>query len=171
MSLSEDSNNSGLSFLLDCELVLIGVEEMHLTKRTDYGIRVLMYCALNQDYPNRIAQIAEACCISEFFLFKILQPLGKAGIIETVRGRNGGVRLCRPADQITVLDVVKATEESFYMAECFGKHKISCPLVGNCNLSSVFQKALNAFFDVLKRYSIECLVQDRSLCKKLLKAS
>lgn len=72
---------------------------MHLTKRTDYGIRVLMYCALNQDYPNRIAQIAEACCISEFFLFKILQPLGKAGIIETVRGRNGGVRLCRPADR------------------------------------------------------------------------
>ncbi|ACT57093.1 iron-responsive transcriptional regulator RirA [Candidatus Liberibacter asiaticus] len=143
---------------------------MHLTKRTDYGIRVLMYCAIHNDYPNRISQIAEACCISELFLFKILQPLVKAGIVETVRGRRGGVRLCRPADQITILDVVKATEESFFVAECFASHKIDCPLVGSCGLTSVLRKALNAFFDVLTQYSIECLVRNRSSIKKIFNA-
>ncbi|MEG8099228.1 iron-responsive transcriptional regulator RirA [Candidatus Liberibacter brunswickensis] len=144
---------------------------MHLTKRTDYGVRILMYCAVHSDRPNRISQIAESCGISELFLFKVLQPLVKAGIIDTVRGRNGGVLLCRPADQITLLDVVQATEESFCIAECFEDRKIDCPLVGSCELSDVFEEALNAFFGVLSQYSIECLVRDSSNFKKTLNAS
>ncbi len=67
----------------------------------------------------RIPEIAKAYNVSELFLFKILQPLAKAGLVETVRGRNGGVRLGRAADQMTLYDVVKVTEDSFSMAECF----------------------------------------------------
>ncbi|AKK20287.1 iron-responsive transcriptional regulator RirA [Candidatus Liberibacter africanus] len=143
---------------------------MHLTKRTDYGIRVLMYCAVHKNSPNRISHIAESCGISELFLFKVLQPLTKAGIIDTVRGRNGGVRLCRPADQITILDVVKATEESFRIAECFEGRNVDCPLIGNCELNVVLQKALDAFFNVLSQYSIECLIDGRFHFEKFFNA-
>ncbi|MBL0848913.1 MAG: iron-responsive transcriptional regulator RirA [Candidatus Liberibacter ctenarytainae] len=139
---------------------------MHLTKRTDYGIRVLMYCAINKDSTNPVSQIAKSCGISELFLFKILHLLITANIVETVRGRSGGVRLCRPADQITVLDVVKATEDSFHIAECFDS-TVTCPLMESCNLNLVLHKALNAFFDVLQKYTIEYLVRDNSQFKDI----
>ena len=64
---------------------------MRLTKQTNYAVRMLMYCAANKDHLSRIPEIAKAYGVSELFLFKILQPLNKAGLVETVRGRNGGV--------------------------------------------------------------------------------
>ncbi|AGA65177.1 Iron-responsive repressor RirA [Liberibacter crescens BT-1] len=127
-----------------------------------------MYCAVNEGRLSRIAQIAKVYGVSELFLFKVLQPLTKAGIIETVRGRHGGIRLRCPASKITVLDVVKVTEESFYMASCFEEGVKDCPLTGNCSLSSVLQMALNAFFDVLMKYSIEYLVKTQPQIRSLL---
>ena len=70
---------------------------MRLTKQTNYAFRILMYCAANGGQLSRVAEIAKAYTVSEPFLFKILQPLTEGGLIETVRGRNGGIRLARPA--------------------------------------------------------------------------
>ena len=78
---------------------------MRLTRQTNYAMRILMYCAANDGRLSRIPEIATAYSVSELFLFKILQPLVEAGLVETVRGRNGGVRLGRPADKITLFDV------------------------------------------------------------------
>ncbi|WP_313607516.1 Rrf2 family transcriptional regulator, partial [Rhizobium sp.] len=89
---------------------------MRLTKQTNYAVRMLMYCAANEGKLSRIPEIARAYGVSELFLFKILQPLNKAGLVETVRGRNGGVRLGKPAEKISLFDVVKVTEDSFAMA-------------------------------------------------------
>ena len=66
---------------------------MRLTRQTNYAIRILMYCAANEGRLSRIPEIAAAYSVSELFLFKILQPLVEAGLVQTVRGRNGGVRL------------------------------------------------------------------------------
>lgn len=134
---------------------------MRLTKQTNYAVRMLMYCAANADNLSRIPEIAKAYGVSELFLFKILQPLHKAGIVETVRGRNGGIRLGRPADKISLFDVVRVTEDNFSMAECFEADDTECPLVDSCGLNSALRKALNAFFDVLAQYSIHDLVVAR----------
>ncbi|RCW27347.1 BadM/Rrf2 family transcriptional regulator [Ciceribacter lividus] len=135
---------------------------MRLTKQTNYAVRMLMYCAANKDRLSRIPEIAKAYGVSELFLFKILQPLNKAGLVETVRGRNGGVRLGRPADKITLFDVVKVTEDSFAMAECFEDDgEIDCPLVDSCGLNAALRRALGAFFEVLAEYTIEDLVKAR----------
>ncbi|OLP58106.1 iron-responsive transcriptional regulator [Xaviernesmea oryzae] len=141
---------------------------MRLTKQTNYAIRMLMYCAANDGRLSRIPEIAKAYGVSELFLFKILQPLNKAGLVETVRGRNGGVRLPRPADQITLFDVVKVTEDSFAMAECFEAGEIECPLVDSCGLNSALRRALNAFFAVLAEYTIDDLVKARPQINFLL---
>jgi Rrf2 family iron-responsive transcriptional regulator len=106
--------------------------------------------------------------VSELFLFKILQPLTRAGIIETVRGRNGGVRLPRSATEITLFDVVRVTEDSFAMAECFEAGEIECPLVDSCGLNAALRKALNAFFEVLQQYTIDDLVKARPQIGMLL---
>ena len=142
---------------------------MRLTKQTNYAVRMLMYCAANNDQLSRIPEIAKAYGVSELFLFKILQPLNKAGLVETVRGRNGGVRLGRPAEKITLFDVVKVTEDSFAMAECFEDDgDVECPLIDSCGLNSALRKALNAFFDVLSEYTVDDLVKARPQINFLL---
>ncbi len=142
---------------------------MRLTKQTNYAVRMLMYCAANKDHLSRIPEIAKSYGVSELFLFKILQPLNKAGLVETVRGRNGGVRLGRPADKITLFDVVRVTEDSFAMAECFEDDgDVDCPLIDSCGLNSALRKALNAFFNVLSEYTIEDLVKTRPQINFLL---
>ncbi|MBD0416389.1 iron-responsive transcriptional regulator RirA [Oryzicola mucosus] len=141
---------------------------MRLTRQTNYAMRILMYCAANEGRLSRIPEIAASYTVSELFLFKILQPLVEHGLVETVRGRNGGVRLKKPADQISLFDVVRVTEESFAMAECFENDATECPLVDSCALNSALREALNAFFAVLAKYSIEDLVAARPNVRNLL---
>lgn len=141
---------------------------MRLTRQTNYAIRILMYCAANDGRLSRIPEVASAYSVSELFLFKILQPLVEAKLVETVRGRNGGVRLARPAEDITLFDVVRVTEENFAMADCFDNDEAECPLVDHCALNSALREALNAFFAVLARHSIADLVQHKASVRDLL---
>lgn len=141
---------------------------MRLTRQTNYAIRILMYCGANQGRLSRIPEIASAYGVSELFLFKILQPLVEHGMVETVRGRNGGVRLGKPASDITLFDVVRVTEDNFAMAECFEKDATDCPLVDSCALNEALRKALGAFFEVLESYTIENLVESKSNVRSLL---
>lgn len=141
---------------------------MRLTRQTNYAIRMLMYCAANEGRLSRVPEIAKAYSVSELFLFKILQPLVENKLIETVRGRNGGVRLGKAADAITVFDVVRVTEENFAMAECFENDSAECPLIDNCALNSALREALGAFFTVLSQYTIADLVKTRPQVRTLL---
>jgi Rrf2 family iron-responsive transcriptional regulator len=134
---------------------------MRLTRQSSYAIRTLMYCAVNEPELSRVADIAKAHGMSELFLFKLIKPLVEAGLIETVRGRHGGIRLGRPAAEITLLDTIKLTEENFAMAECFEDGDVSCPLVDACDLNAALRQALGAFFNVLESYTIADLAEKR----------
>ncbi len=135
---------------------------MRLTRQSNYAIRTLVYCAVNAPQLSRIADIARAHSISELFLFKLIKPLVENGLIETVRGRKGGIRLGRPAADITLLDTIKLTEENFAMAECFeGGSDVACPLADNCDLNGALREALGAFFEVLDSYTIADLASKR----------
>jgi len=136
---------------------------MRLTRQTNYAIRTLVYCAVNEPGLSRITDIARAHSISELFLFKLIKPLVEARLLVTVRGRKGGIRLGRPANEITLLDTIKLTEENFAMAECFdGGSDVMCPLADNCDLNGALREALGAFFDVLNSYTIADLAGKRA---------
>ncbi|WP_062229034.1 iron-responsive transcriptional regulator RirA [Aureimonas frigidaquae] len=141
---------------------------MRLTRQTNYAIRMLMYCAAKGDGLSRVGEIATAYSVSELFLFKILQPLVEAGFIETLRGRNGGIRLAKPASEITLRAVVVVTEESFSLAECFETGVVDCPLVDSCALNSALRDALNAFLSSLEKQTIETLIGDRGAIRHRL---
>ena len=140
---------------------------VRLTRQSNYAIRSLVYCAVNQPGLSRVADIAKAYGISELFLFKLIKPLVENGLLQTVRGRRGGVKLGKPADDITLLDTIRLTEENFALAECFedgGK----CPLIGECDLNSALREALGAFFEVLASYTIADLAsKKRSIRERL----
>jgi Rrf2 family iron-responsive transcriptional regulator len=142
---------------------------MRLTRQSSYAIRTLVYCAVNAPDLSRIADIAKAHSISELFLFKLIKPLVENGLLQTVRGRKGGIRLGRPANEITLLDTIKLTEENFAMAECFdGGADVICPLADNCDLNSALREALGAFFEVLDSYTIADLADKRKHLRERL---
>jgi Rrf2 family iron-responsive transcriptional regulator len=78
------------------------------------------------------------------------------------------VRLGRPAEDISLFDVVRVTEENFVMAECFENDAADCPLIDSCALNAALREALGAFFAVLERHSIADLVKARPEMRGLL---
>jgi Rrf2 family iron-responsive transcriptional regulator len=141
---------------------------MKLTRQSNYAIRTLIYCAVNDPELSRITDIARAHAISELFLFKLIKPLVEAGLLKTVRGRHGGIRLGRPASEITLLDTIRLTEESFAMAECFEDGDITCPLADNCDVNAALREALGAFFEVLESKTIAQLADKRRSLRQRL---
>ncbi|WP_310622087.1 iron-responsive transcriptional regulator RirA [Flexibacterium corallicola] len=141
---------------------------MRLTQQTNYAVRTLMYCAANPDKPSKVAEIAASFSMSETHLFKIMKVLVDAGLMKTIRGRNGGIVLPRPPSQITVGEVVRATEEAFLLAECFDSSRQDCPLVNHCGFNSVLHRALNAFLEVLDGCTIAELAENRNSIRHLL---
>ena len=133
---------------------------MRLTRQSNYAIRALVYCAVNEPGLSRVADIAQAYSISELFLFKLIKPLVENGLLATVRGRHGGIRLGKPANEITLLDTIRLTEENFALAECF-EDGADCPLIGECDLNGALREALGGFFEVLAGYTIADLASKK----------
>lgn len=131
---------------------------MRLTSYTDYTLRTLMYLGINRDKLVTIQDIADLHAISKNHLMKVVYQLGLSGIVETVRGRNGGLRLKREPADINIGAVIRETETDFYMAECFDRVNNSCPLTTNCKLKASLGQATVAFLSVLDKVTLESLL-------------
>ena len=131
---------------------------MRLTRYTDYALRMLIYLGVAGDGLSSIHDIAECYAISENHLMKVAHQLGLLGFIETVRGRNGGLRLARRPHEIRIGDLVRQTEEDLALVECFGPAN-SCRISGSCVLRGVLGDALAAFLAVLDRYTLQDLLR------------
>ena len=100
---------------------------MRMTFHTDYALRMLIYLALSSDGRATVGQIAKAYDLSRHHLLKVAQTLRAQGLIETIRGRTGGIRLASSPAQINVGTVVRAVEEEMVVVECMGS--------GRCQIS------------------------------------
>lgn len=128
---------------------------MRLTDYTDYTLRVLIYCASNPQRRVTISEIADAYSISRNHLTRIVHDLGRQGVLETVRGRGGGLRLLRAPAGITVGEIVRRSEPDFVMAECFDARRNHCRLSPHCRLRRALNRALEAYFAELDGVTIE----------------
>ena len=134
---------------------------MKLTLYTDYSLRVLIYLASKNDQElANIKEIAYAYNISKNHLMKVTHDLGKMGTIETVRGRNGGIRLAKAPADINIGSVIRQTEEDFHLVECFDTEHDRCVISPVCGLKHAFQKALQAYLQVLDEYTLDDLVKN-----------
>ncbi|MFT8323356.1 MAG: Rrf2 family transcriptional regulator [Bacillus sp. (in: firmicutes)] len=143
---------------------------MRLTSYTDYSLRVLIYLATdNEKRLVNIKEIAETYNISKNHLMKVIYNLGKMEYIETIRGRNGGMRLAMDPSAINIGEVVRRTEEDFYLVECF-EHQDKCIITPVCSLKHLFSEALEQFLKVLDQYTLEDIVQNQILLKQYFSA-
>lgn len=133
---------------------------MRVTKRTNIAMRVMMYCAAN---PTRLVtkhEIADRCNASENHLAQVINQLAQLGFLHTQRGRNGGLRLGRPATEIVIGDIFRALEQPVPLAECFGDVDNTCPLTDACRLRGALTNAANAFYESLDPITLDALVCD-----------
>lgn len=126
---------------------------MQLTLFSDLALRVLMFTQAAGERRVTIDEMADAYSISRTHLTKVVNALTRAGYLTAIRGRSGGLRLAKPADQIVLGDVVRTTEPDFALVECFSTGN-QCVITKCCKLQGVLDEALQAFLDVLDRKTL-----------------
>lgn len=129
---------------------------MKLTRYTDYALRVLMHLAARPERLCSISEIARTYGISQNHLMKVVHDLRKAGFVAAERGRTGGIRLARPASEITMGGVIRHTEDGFDLVDC-----PSCIIAPACGMTGVLREATSAFLAVLDGHRLSDVVDSR----------
>ena len=132
---------------------------MRLAEYTDYTLRVLMFLALNRDRLATIPEIAAAYDISENHLMKVVHQLARSGVIDTVRGKGGGIRLAREPETIRLGQILRASEGSAPIVECLSEDGGACRIAPACRLAAVLMRAFGALYATLDEFTVADLVQ------------
>ena len=166
---------------------------MKLTSYSDYALRSLIYLATKPE-PHALANIsdiADSYHISKSHLTKIIHQLGRLGYIDSVRGKNGGIRLARAPKDINLGVLIKQIEPDFELVECFAAKlpvsetkqqglplklidedavntNLGCVISPVCQLKGVFFEALTAFITVLERYTLADIITNKVELEQLL---
>ncbi len=132
---------------------------MRLTLHTDYALRVLVHVGLKDGGLVTINEVAECYGISKNHLTKVVHQLGRAGYLETVRGKYGGIRLQVAPEDVRLGDFIRRTEEDFSLVRCHREEGEDCRLSANCVARSALTEGLGAFFSVLDRYTLADMLE------------
>jgi Rrf2 family nitric oxide-sensitive transcriptional repressor len=133
---------------------------LRLTQFSNIAVRVLMYAGLTAPRLCTVPEMSRAYGVSYDLLKKAAAELCRLGYLQTARGRSGGFRLARQAEDIRIGDVIRQTEGSVILVECFDPATNTCPLVAPCRLRVALQEALAAFFSVLDGYTLADLIRE-----------
>jgi Rrf2 family nitric oxide-sensitive transcriptional repressor len=117
-----------------------------------------MYVGLKGDELSTIAEIAEAHDISRNHLMKVVQQLAAEGFVYSRRGKNGGIRLARAPESLSVGEVVRALEPNFGVADCMRSNR-ECLLINVCRLRAKLAEANAAFLGVLDDVTLADLLE------------
>ncbi len=128
---------------------------MHITRYTDYSMRVLIYLAVQGDRLATIQEIADSYDISKNHLMKVVHQL--KGLYRDVKG---GIRLHMAPEDINVGVLVRETEQDMNIVECFSSSN-ACRITPVCGLKSMFAEALKAFLETLDNYTLADVVQNQ----------
>ena len=132
---------------------------MRLTTFSDYTLRVLMFLAINPDRLVTVPEIAAAYGISENHLVKVVHQLSRAGTVEAVRGKGGGLRLAYDPKDIRLGQIVRASEGTAPIVECLSDDPTSCRIAPACRLAAILVRGFEALFATLDEYTLADLVR------------
>ena len=141
---------------------------MRMTFHSDLGFRTLIYLASATPDGATIPQIAEAYDVSENHLRKVALHLTKLGLVDSTRGKGGGLKLAKDPSKISIGWAMRRLEPDFAIAECMGAEPHRCVITGNCGLQSIFKEALAGWFSVLDKYTLADAISGSRRLKRLL---
>ena len=131
---------------------------MHVPIKVDYGVRALVYLAINgKDTPIRASEIAASSAVPEPYLAQVLHTLNKNGIIQSQRGRLGGHSLAKSPSEIRLSRVMACLGGTETPVACLEDLQ-SCIHVPGCAQREVWRDVALAVFKILDSTTIEDLV-------------
>ena len=120
----------------------------------------MIYLALQQERLVTIQQIADSYDISKNHLMKVVHQLTLKGYIESVRGKNGRLRLHGRPEDINIGVLVRETEQDMNLVECFSSDN-QCCITPVCGLKNILAEALRAFLNTLDQYTLADILTER----------
>lgn len=134
-------------------------EYMKLTQAADYALRMVLHLSKKRGMVVEADTIAQEEKIPKRFLLKISRDLVKAGIIESVRGKNGGYTLAKKPEEITMKDVIIAVEGTLALTRCLND-PLACnkKATGYCAVHKAFCSVMEKVYDELEKYTFDKLV-------------
>ncbi len=125
-----------------------GVMMLRISRRVDYATRIVLALALEEDRLT-LREVRERMHIPPQFAKQLLSALIEAGIILTKRGPGGGLELARPAEAITLLDILQAIEGPVMISDCIA-HPHTCPLSRDCPVRRRWARLQASLIDELR---------------------
>lgn len=132
---------------------------MHLTRHTDYALRVMLYLAVEPDRRVTIAAIAAGFNIPRQHLMKTVNELSRLGYVDALRGRGGGLSLGCDPTKVSLDALIRDLEPEKPLIDC---QRPQCPTVGVCRLVGALKAAETAFYAALGEYTLADMVENRS---------
>ena len=136
---------------------------MQLTQYSDYSLRILIYLGLKPGGFATISEITDFYGISRNHLTKIVNNLANNDILQTIRGKHGGIRLAHSPNLIRIGNVIRVTEPNFHIAECFNADSNTCVITHACGLRNVLKEGLEGFWAALDQYTLADIVKGQQL--------
>jgi Rrf2 family cysteine metabolism transcriptional repressor len=129
---------------------------LKLSKKTDYALMAVQYMAFkNSLRAVNTKEIAEEYRIPVELLAKVLQKLGKKGLVISQNGPKGGYLLAKPPSDISVLSVIQAIEGNIGITECYHNEDSHCVQMARCNIRTPLRNIQNSIYSLLESMSIE----------------
>ncbi|MGC2660500.1 MAG: SUF system Fe-S cluster assembly regulator [Bryobacteraceae bacterium] len=135
---------------------------LRLTKKADYSLIALRHLAARQlDSGSAVSakEVADSYGIPLPLLAKILQKLGKAGLITSEQGTNGGYRLARDPRLISALEVIRLIDGPIILTECFTDHA-HCDHIARCSVKRPLQRIHEGILRLLSSLTIQDMLRD-----------
>lgn len=144
------------------------IRRMQITSFSDYGLRILMTLAVMEERRVSSRELATRLSLSFDHVAKITRFLAREGYVEATRGRNGGLRLARPAEEIMIGDVLRRSEAGSGLVECMRSSETQCVLAPLCGLAPMLADAQERFFAALDASSIADALPGRAAMRALV---
>ncbi|WP_271949894.1 RrF2 family transcriptional regulator [Ruegeria faecimaris] len=143
---------------------------MQITKFSDYALRILIHLATHEDGLMSTREIAAMQNLPFNHLAKISQWLTHEGYVESVRGRNGGMRMALPPNAISIGGLLRKSERGTPLVECMKEDGGCCVMTPACGLLPILNEAQEAFFAALDTKTLQDVLEGNRGMKNLIRA-
>ncbi len=142
---------------------------MRLSAFTDFGLRTLIYLAsLEEKRLSSVGEVSSVYQVSQSHMVKVIGQLAKLGYVQTIRGKNGGIRLGMTPGMINIGEVIEQLENHLDGVDCLST---DCQLLPCCELKKALTEGMKAFTDTMRKYTLEDLTANKHDLIPLLRVS